>query len=354
MMTIKIENKTIGGDNPCYTIAEAGANHEGNLEKAFKLIDGACESKSDSIKFQTYDASKLTTKSAPKYWDDGIANETQFDVFNKLDSLTDDDWKQIFEYAQKKKITCFSTPFDEQSTDLLYSLGVPAFKIASADITHIPLIKHIASKNLPIFLSTGMASISETKDAVDTIHDTGNNNIVVMHCITSYPTKPEDANLKMIKTLGEKFPDCVIGYSDHTIGTLIPMCSTFYGAKVIEKHFTYDQTLNISRDHRLSLDVSGFSELVQNLRIAEISHGKPFRKKFTSEIDAMKFARRSIVSLIKIKKGTKITAEMISVKRPATGIPPKFFDDIVGLTTIRDIEKDTPIVWEDISKNNEK
>ena len=138
MPKIKINDKFVGDDFPCYTIAEAGANHDGELEKALKLIDAAFEANSDSIKFQTYDASKLASKFAPKYWDDGKPNESQYDVFSNLDCLTTDEWKEIFEYARKKSITCFSTPFDEKSVDLLYSLDVPVFKIASADITHIP------------------------------------------------------------------------------------------------------------------------------------------------------------------------------------------------------------------------
>ena len=243
MSDINIQGKIIGGDNPCYTIAEAGANHDGKLEKAFKLIDAAIETKTDSIKFQTYKAQNLVTKTAPKYWKDENPNESQYDVFKKLDSLTEDEWKQIFEYAEKKKITCFSTPFDEQSVDLLYSLNVPAFKIASADITHIPLIKHTAKKQLPIFISTGMASPLEIQDAVDAINDVGNNSIIIMHCMTSYPTKPDDANLEIIRTLTKKYPNHVIGYSDHTIGITVPLCSTFYGAKCIEKHFTFDNSL---------------------------------------------------------------------------------------------------------------
>ena len=234
MNEIIIDGKKIGKNHPCYTIAEAGANHDGDLEKAKKLIDAAKNSQSDSIKFQTYTASKLTTKTAPKYWDDGKKDETQYDVFKKLDMLTKNDWKEIFDYSSKKEITCFSTPFDEESVDLLYSLNVPAFKIASADITHIPLIKKIASKNLPIFLSTGMATDEEIDFAIQTVQDTGNEQLIIMHCITSYPTKPEDANLSMIGELKRKYPSNIIGYSDHTIGTEIPVYSTFYGASCIE------------------------------------------------------------------------------------------------------------------------
>jgi sialic acid synthase SpsE len=302
MSKIKINDRNIGNEFPCFTIAEAGANHDGEVSKALKLIDAAIEGNADSVKFQTYKASKLTTKTAPKYWDDGNPNETQFDVFKKLDSLNNDDWKQIFEYANKKDITCFSTPFDKDSVDLLYSLDVPAFKIASADITDIPLIKHIAAKKLPIFISTGMADDQEIKYAVNTIEDEGNHNIIIMHCITSYPTKPEDANLQMIKTLQTQYPEYPIGFSDHTLGTLISVFSTFYGAQCVEKHFTFDNSLKTSPDHKLSLNPKDFRILVEQLRLSSISKGSSQRNSFDAESEAIKYARRSIVSSQKFQK----------------------------------------------------
>lgn len=348
MKTIKIKNREIGRDNPCYTIAEAGANHDGSLEKALKLIDASIEAKADSIKFQTYKAELLSTKKAPKYWYNGKKGKTQYDVFKKLDSLQDDEWKQIFEYAKKKNITCFSTPFDQKSVDLLYSIGTPAFKIASADITHIPLIRYIARKRLPVFLSTGMASDEEIRDAVNTIEDEGNQDIILMHCMTSYPTRVEDANLEIIRKLSQDYPNYIIGYSDHTLGITVPTCSIFYGAKVIEKHFTFDINLYESPDHRLSLDVKGFAELIKNLRIAEISKGKSYRKKFDCESEAVKYARRSIVSTRKIPKGTIISKEMIDFKRPATGIYPKFINKVIGSVAKKDIEEDIPLQWTDL------
>ena len=351
MVVVTIDGKKVGDDYPCYTIAEAGANHESDVNKAFKLIDAAVESNVDSIKFQTYTASKLTTKTAPKFWDFGDLNETQYELYSKLDDLKNSDWAQIFEYAKKKNITCFSTPFDEGSSDLLYSLDVPAFKIASCDITNLPLIKHIAKKKLPLFISCGMASDEEIIDAVSTIEDTGNQDIIIMHCMTSYPTKYEDANLEMIGTLHQKFPKHVIGYSDHTLGITVPVYSTFYGSKAIEKHFTYDNNLEVSPDHRLSLNAQTYSELVKNLRIAEISRGQPTRTAFDCESKAVKYARRSIVSTKRISKGTKITEEMLAIKRPATGIYPKFFDQVVDSIAIFDIEEDVPIQWEYLSKS---
>ena len=350
MSKIKINEKYIGDDFPCYTIAEAGANHDGELKKAIKLIDAANEAKSDSIKFQTYDASKLASKYSPKYWIDDKPNETQYEVFSNLDGLTDDNWKEIFEYAKSKSVTCFSTPFDEKSVDLLYSLDVPAFKIASADITHIPLIKHIASKKLPIFISTGMASDDETKEAIEIIENEGNDQIIIMHCITSYPTEAKDANLELIKTLKQKYPKYVIGYSDHTIGTNIPVYSTFYGAACIEKHFTFDSSLTQSPDHKLSLDTDGFKQLVKELKLAEISKGSKIRDNFESEKNAVKYARRSIIANRDIEVNEKISIDMLSIKRPATGISPKFFEKIIGKSVKIKIQEDRPIQWNDLNE----
>jgi len=348
-LEIKIKNKKIGEKNPCYTIAEAGANHNSSLEKAFKLIDAAKEAKADSIKFQTYKADKLSTKTAPKYWVDGKSDESQFDVFSKLDAISKDQWSQIFEYAQKKEITCFSTPFDEESIDLLYDLQVPAFKIASADITHIPLIKHIAAKKLPIFISTGMASDQEIDEALGVIEDQGNHEIILMHCMTSYPTKPADANLEMIRRLSEKYSKYVIGYSDHTLGITVPICSILYGSKALEKHFTFDNNLEVSPDHWLSLNTETFTQMVDGLRQAEVSGGVNTRNIFEVEAEAMKYARRSIVSSKKILKGTTITKEMLVIKRPATGIYPKFLEKVIGSVASKNIEEDIPIQWEDIN-----
>ena len=336
MQKIKIDGTDIGKNCPCYTIAEAGANHEGDIKKALNLIDAAKESGVNAIKFQNYTAAKLTTKTAPKYWDD------------KLDKLSDDEWSQIFDYARKKDITCFSTPFDMESVDLLESLNVPAYKIASADITHTPLVKKIASKQKPIFMSTGMASMDEVHDAVSIIQDEGNEEIIIMHCITSYPTESEDANLDMIKSLDLEFPDYIIGYSDHTLGTDIASYSIFYGSKCIEKHFTYDKNLSVSRDHRLSLNSDDFKELIKKIKLIEMSRGSRARDNFSAESNAVEFARRSIVSKYNIPKGTEITENMIDVKRPGTGILPKYFFKIIGSKTLKDIPEDSTVQWNDI------
>jgi len=195
-----------------------------------------------------------------------------------------------------------------------------------------------------------MSSNDEILEAIETIENQGNREIIIMHCITSYPTNAEDANLEMIHSLKKQFPDYVIGFSDHTLGTTVALCSTFYGAKCIEKHFTYDKKLTTSPDHRLSLDVYDFKKLIHELRISEISRGSDIRENFESESEAVKFARRSLVSKIKIHKGTKITEDMLDIKRPGTGIPPKFFSKIIGYIAQRDIDEDITLQWTDIKQ----
>jgi N,N'-diacetyllegionaminate synthase len=350
MVEIKIGSKIIGENSDCFLIAEAGANHEGSIEKALELIDEAKNSGVDAIKFQTYSASNLTTKTAPKYWDDGISNETQFDVFSKLDTLTVSDWQKIFDYAKKRDILCFSTPFDEESVDLLDSLNVPAYKIASADITHLPLIRKVAKKMKPIFISTGMSTMDEIHDAISIFKEEGNNKIIIMHCITSYPTEPKDANLEMISILKKEFPEYIIGYSDHTLGIDIAAFSVLYGSKCIEKHFTYDKELSISRDHRLSLNADEFRHLKRRIQLIEISRGNRRDISFEPEDNAVKYARRSIVSKTSISKGTKITKDLLMIKRPGTGIQPKALDDVIGMIAAKDIDEDVPITWHDLTK----
>ena len=347
-LEVKIDGKRLGGGNRCYTIAEAGANHDNSVSQAFRLIDAAASSGADSIKFQTYKASRLATKTAPKYWNDDEGG-SQFDVFSRLDAIDRDGWAEILEHAQKTNITCFSTPFDEQSADMLYELGMPAFKIASADITHIPLVRHIAKKGLPVFISTGMASNAEVDQAVSAIEDCGNHSIVIMHCVTSYPTAYEDARIGTIADLSRRYNQHVIGYSDHTLGTTIPVCSVAYGSKAVEKHFTIDNSLEKSPDHWLSLDADRFADMVTGIRHVEAAGGsRPVDGALAAESEAVKYARRSIVALQDISNGTVITRNMLAIKRPGTGIYPKFLDRVIGATALRNITADMPLRWQDV------
>ena len=289
MVEIKIGSKIIGENSDCFLIAEAGANHEGSIEKALELIDEAKNSGVDAIKFQTYSASNLTTKTAPKYWDDGISNETQFDVFSKLDTLTVSDWQKIFDYAKKRDILCFSTPFDEESVDLLDSLNVPAYKIASADITHLPLIRKVAKKMKPIFISTGMSTMDEIHDAIS-IFKKYNCSFELQHSNSSYPMKDDEANLKCIQTLKDEF-DCNVGYSGHeSSGYLISVCAGVLGATSIERHITLDRTMYGS-DQAASLEPKGLERLVRDVRNIETVLGDGKKRIWDSEIPVMKKLR---------------------------------------------------------------
>lgn len=349
MRKIKIENKFIGEGEACFVVAEAGANHDSVLQRGKDLIDGAVSAGFDAIKFQHYKASKIVTKTAPKYWVDPNPNETQYQIFDKLDKLTKDEWKELFDYGKKCGIIIFSTPFDEENVDFLEEIGCPAYKVAAADLTHLPLIKHIAEKGKPIFLSVGMATLGEIEDAIKTIKSVGNDDIIILHSITNYPTKPEDANLKIIQKLKTVFSDYPIGFSDHTSGPVVPTAAVALGAKVIEKHFTIDKTLPESPDHRLSVDIEEGRLMVNNIRTTEKALGTDVRMgPIEAEKEAYKYARRSIVAKVAISKGMKITKDMLAIKRPGTGIPPKFFDLVIGKTAERDIAEDEVINWNDI------
>jgi len=348
MKKIKIGNKFVGINEPCFIIAEAGANHDSILERGKELIRKAVEGGADAIKFQTYVAGKLTTKTAPKYWKDDKPKETQYQVFDKLDKLTENDWRELIKLCNELGIIFLSTPFDEESADFLEDLGVPAFKIASADITHLPLLKHVAKKGLPMIISTGMATIDEIKEAVEVIKSTGNKNIILLHCIISYPTAPEDANLRTIKTIQTSFPDIPIGFSDHTIGISTPTAAVALGAKIIEKHFTIDKSLPGSPDHRLSVDPEDLKLMVDSIRTVEKALGSPIKRPIEAEREGLKYARRSIVADVLIPKGTEITKSMIAIKRPGTGIQPKYLNKVLGRIAKKDIEEDEVLNWDDL------
>jgi len=349
MRKIKIGNKFVGEGEPCFVVAEAGGNHNGKIDLAKELARKAAESGADAIKFQTYVAGKLATKTAPKYWVDGKPKESQYEVFSKLDRLTEDEWRELAAFCRKIKITFLSTPFDLESADLLEELGVPAYKIASADITCIPLIKHAAEKGKPLMLSTGTSTIDEVREAVDVIKSAGNDQIILLHCTLSYPTAFKDANLRMMLTLQKEFPDAPVGLSDHTTGIIVPIAAVALGAKVIEKHYTTDKSLPDSPDHPLSVDPRELKIMIEQIRIVEEALGTAVKKPIEAEKEALKFARRSIVANVRIPKGTVITKDMITFKRPGTGISPKFFDRVVGKKARKTIEEDEVITFDMIS-----
>jgi len=346
MKKIQIKDRVLDEESHPFLVAEAGVNHENNMELARRLIDEAALGKADAIKFQTYKAEKIAAIDSPTYWD---ASLTQRDYFKKYDKFGEDEYKELAKYADKKGIIFMSTPFDFDAVDLLDEL-VPIFKISSSDITNIPFIKYIAKKGKPIFLSTGASTIGEIEDAILAIESEENYKIVLLHCILSYPTKYEDANLNMIKHIQSSFPNYLVGFSDHTKADknmIVLTTAIMLGAKVIEKHFTYDKSLN-GNDHYHAMDYKDLIVLNNNIDMIDKIKGEKIKHPIESERKARLYARRSIVANINICKGIKIKSDMLSYKRPGTGISPKYVHMVLDREAKKDIKKDEILKWGDI------
>lgn len=356
MKQIKINNRVISETSRPFVIAEAGVNYydiakkEGiePIEAAKLMIKEAANAGADAIKFQTYTAEKLASKYSPAYWDTTKeSTKSQYELFKKYDKFGEDEYRELARYSKRKGIVFMSTPFDEDAVDFLNEL-MPVFKISSSDITNIPFIRYIAKKGKPIFLSTGASTIEEIKDAVKAIEQEGNRDIVIMHCILEYPTKYEHANLRMIEHIKRTFPDYLVGYSDHTLpdpSMLVLTTAVLLGARVIEKHFTLDKSLK-GNDHYHSMDPQDLKKFIANIDLLEKILGKNKKEPLPTESQARKYARRSIVAKVDIPKGTIITRDMLTFKRPGTGISPRHLDEIIGKRAKKDIREDEIIKFE--------
>lgn len=331
MKAIKIGTQLVGEGYPTFVIAEAGLNHNGRFSLAKKLIVEAVKTGADAVKFQTLRADKIVTRK----------NAFAADFFRKHE-FTEKQWKELARLANKVGIMFFSSPFDEQSADLLEKLHVPAYKIASGDLTHIPLLKHVAKKKKPMIVSTGAGYKEEMREAVKAIFSTGNKQLILLHCISNYPTSPQEAHLEIIPFLRKTF-HVPAGFSDHTIGIGVSVAAVALGACVIEKHFTLDTAMP-GPDHRLSLNPQDFSRMVEAIRQAEVAVQKGFKGKRPDERERMG-ARRTIVAATHIKKGVKITPAMLKIVRAGNkGLYPKYLGQIVGKVAKRAIESEEPIV----------
>ncbi len=353
MKEITIGNKIISRDklSKPYIIAEAGVNHEGNIEKAKLMIRQAAEAGADAIKFQTYKAEKLASKFSPSYWDTTKeATKSQYELFKKYDKFGEKEYKELAEYSKQHGIEFLSTPFDFEAVDFLEPL-VPAYKIASADITNFKLLEYIAKKRKPILLSTGASHISEIWEAIELIQKAGNDQIVLLHCILNYPTPYDKANLGMIKDMMDKFPDHIIGYSDHTLAekaTDIFVTSWLLGARIIEKHFTYDKTLP-GNDHYHAMDANDLKKINERIKLLLSIIGSDKKEVLNEEKISRLNARRSLVAAKKIPKGKIIEHSDIAIKRPGTGVPVKLFDVVVGSISTRDIMEDEILYYGDFT-----
>lgn len=335
-----------------YIIAEIGVNHEGNMEKAKELIDLAKEGGADAVKFQTYKAEKIASRNSPYYWD--ITEEptrSQYELFMKYDAFGEDEYRELHAYAVGRGIDFMSTPFDLDAVDFLDPL-MPCFKIASADITNLPLLRKIGSTGKPVLLSTGASDTEEIDAAVDILRNAGAEDIVLMHCVLNYPTKDEDAHLKMIAGLKDRYPCHMIGYSDHTVPDEDMTCLTtawLIGAQVIEKHFTFDKTLS-GNDHYHAMDADDTKILLKRIKQIKALLGKEKEKRPLEKEDLARInARRSIYAARDLVKGDIITENDVICKRPAHGMSPMEWDRVIGKKMNRNLSEDDPLKWEDIT-----
>lgn len=342
MTSIEIDGIPIAGDNLCYIIAEVGINHNGDVNIAKKLIDYAVIAGADAVKFQTYTSSELMS---PVYSKQYAPNQYDLSEYE----LGPDELATVAEYCASQKITFLSSPFDPRSLDLLLQIGVPAIKIASGEITNIPLLRRIARAKLPVIMSTGLASLCDIESAIKIIRDGGVNDIVLLHCISEYPAPLSSANLRAIQTLENVFR-VPVGFSDHTTDFTAAIIALSLGACVIEKHLTYSRDAP-GPDHASSLNPSGFERYVHAIRRAELALGDGAVGNY--DLMTGRRNRRSIVAAADIRRGEIIYPGRICMMRPETGIKPKHAPKIIGMRAGCDIPKGTPIKW-DMLENSHK
>ncbi|WP_338834405.1 N,N'-diacetyllegionaminic acid synthase [Moorella humiferrea] len=333
--------------NKVFIIAEAGVNHNGDLQLAKKLVDAAVEAGADAVKFQTFKAEEVVTPNAERaqYQKDNMPgkDESQLEMIKQLE-LSYAQFRELYAYCRQKGIIFLSSPFDQESIDFLAELGVPYFKIPSGEITNYPFLRRIAGKKRPVILSTGMATLGEVEGGLRVLREAGASNITLLHCTTSYPAPPEEVNLRAMLTMKHAFA-LPVGYSDHTEGIAVPIAAAALGAEVIEKHLTVDRNLP-GPDHRASLEPGEFKEMVVAIRQVEKSLGDGIKRPAPGELAIMPAARRSLVAARDIAAGEIITESCLTAKRPGTGIPPNFWDVVVGRQARRDIAAGSILSWD--------
>ena len=330
----------------CYIIAEIGGNFT-TFEQAVRLVDGAADSGVDAVKLQTYKADTLASKLA-LFDMENTGVTSQYELFKKYE-IDEALHLKVFSYIESKGLDWFSTPSHETDVELLEKLGVKAHKIGSDDAVNIPFLKYIARMGKPMLLSTGMCTMQEVREAVAAILEEGNDKIILLHAITSYPTHPENVNLGAMQAMMREFPYLDIGYSDHTVGITACICAAAMGARVIEKHFTYDKNAD-GPDHILSADPEEMKEIVKKIREFELMKGDGIKRPADSEKNTRINNRKSIVLTHAIRAGETFTREHLAVKRPGYGIPPKLLQEIIGRIALRDIDADEVLTWEMLKK----
>ena len=345
-LEIRIGNRRIGANHPCYIIAELSANHNQKYELAVQTVHAAAEAGVDAIKLQTYRADTITLDSDLPHFmtrNDSIwAGQRLFDLY--LKAYTPWEWQpKLKKLAEDLGLQCFSSPFDATAVDFLEEMDVEAYKIASFEITDIPLIELVASKGKPVIISTGIAGEEDIELALDACKRMGNDQIALLKCTSAYPTPLEDVNLRTIPLIAEKY-NTVVGLSDHTLGLTVPTASVVLGASIIEKHIILDKKLG-GVDSSFSLDAQEFKELVKGVRNTEKALGIATLEPNEKMISARR-STRSLFAVTNIKAGEELTAENVKSLRPGLGLAPRHYNELIGKTAKGDIAKGTPMAWE--------
>jgi N-acetylneuraminate synthase len=349
MQAVQIAGRWIGPGYPPYLIAEAGVNHNGNMDMALALVNAAAQAGADAVKFQTFTAEQLVSKQAPKakyQLETTDQAESQYQMLKKLE-LSEEHHRLLLARCREKDILFLSSPFDETSADLLESLDVAAFKIPSGEITNHPYLAHIARKGRPMILSSGMSSLGEVEAAVQTIREAGNPPVVLLHCVSQYPAPPEELNLRAMHTLEAAF-GVPVGFSDHTEGIEMPLVAVGLGAAVIEKHFTLDRSLP-GPDHRASLEPDELRRLAEGMRRVYVALGDGRKLPAASELDTAAVARKSLVAACDIPSGTVLTGDHVAVRRPGTGLPPVLRQQLIGRRTKNPLSAGQLFTWDDLA-----
>ncbi len=342
--------RVIGSDKPVFVIAEMSGNHNQDINRAYKIIDKAMEAGVDAIKIQTYTADTITIDCDNEYFqvnvNDAWKGQTLYSLYKT--AYTPWEWQpKLKKYAEKKGILLFSTPFDNTAVDFLEDMYVALYKVASFEVVDIPLLKRIGKTKKPVIMSRGMASVEEIELAVKTLRENGTSQIVILHCISSYPAESDQMNLMTIPDLEKKF-NVVAGLSDHTLGTDVAIASVALGAKVIEKHFTLSRS-DGGPDSAFSLEPDEMKQLVESVRIIEKALGKPAYGAGKKESENIVF-RKSLFVVEDVKKGEKFTEKNVRSIRPGHGLEPKYFDDILKKRSADSVKRGTPLSWKMIKK----
>jgi len=343
---MNVLGRNIGSGCPALVVAEVGVNHNGDLALAKQMISIAAEVGADAVKFQTLNAANYISAYAPKanyQLRTTGGDESQVEMVRKYE-LSEAQHTEIIAHCRQEGIQFFSTAFEDTGVDLLCRLGVACFKIPSGEITNLPLLEYIAGKGKPIILSTGMSSLGEVEAAVDTIRGCGIEDLVLLHCVSNYPTNPEDVNLRALETLRRAFA-LPVGYSDHTPGIEISLAAVALGACLIEKHFTVDRSLP-GPDHQASLEPDELAALVKAVRNVEKSLGNGTKRMAVSERNTRDVARKSLVAACRLEAGSVLTQDNLKAKRPGTGISPAELGYVVGRKLRQVVQQDEPLSWD--------